>query len=127
MTSETNIVRGFLIHASKLGARLWRQNSGHGWIGDATKFTRAQTITVQPGDVVIRKARPFHAGFEGLADIGGISDTGRYVGIEAKTATGRVSDEQRAFMRMVRSFGGLAGVARSDQDVADILRGEIRD
>lgn len=125
--NETNAVRGFLIHASKLGARLWRQNTGHGWIGEATKFTRTQTITVNSGDVVIRKARPFHAGFEGLADIGGISQTGRYVAVEAKTATGRVSDEQRAFIRMVRSFGGLAGVARSDADVEAILRGEIRD
>lgn len=125
--NETNIVRGFLIHASKLGARLWRQNTGRGWIGDATKFTRAQTITVQPGDVLIRKARPFHAGFEGLADIGGISQTGQYVAVEAKTATGRVTDEQRAFIRMVRSFGGLAGVARSDADVEAILRGELRD
>lgn len=125
--NETNIVRSFLIHASKLGARLWRQNTGHGWIGDATKFTRTQTVTVNPGDVVIRKARPFHAGFEGLADIGGISQTGLYVAIEAKTATGRVTDEQRAFIRMVRSFGGLAGVARNDADVAAILRGEIRD
>lgn len=127
MGAETNIVRNMLLSASQAGARLWRQNSGRGWIGDATKFTRAQTITVQPGDVLIRKARPFHAGFEGLADIGGISQTGRYVAVEAKTATGRVSDEQRAFIRMVRSFGGLAGVARSDDDVAAILRGELRD
>lgn len=125
--NETNIVRGFLIHASKLGARLWRQNTGHGWIGDATKFTRTQMITVQPGDVLIRKARPFHAGFEGLADIGGISQNGRYVAVEAKTETGRVTNEQRAFISMIRSLGGLAGVARNDADVAAILRGELRD
>lgn len=125
--NETNIVRGFLIHASKLGARLWRQNTGHGWIGDARKYDKPCMVQINPGDVVIRKARPFHAGFEGLADIGGISQTGRYVGIEAKTATGRVTPEQRNFIRTIRSFGGLAGVARSDADVAAILRGEIRD
>lgn len=125
--NETNAVRGFLIHASKLGARLWRQNTGTGWIGDARKYDKPCMVQVNAGDVVIRKARPFHAGFEGLADIGGISQTGRYVAVEAKTATGRVTDEQRAFIRMVRSFGGLAGVARTGEDVEAILRGEVRD
>lgn len=128
--NETNLVRQFLLTASRAGSRLWRQNTGQAWIGQSEKFTARRTVTVNPGDVIIRQARPFHAGFAGLSDIGGLTPrdgVAVYTSIEAKTATGRVSEEQRAFISMVRSFGGLAGVARSDQDVEAIIRGEIRD
>lgn len=128
--SETNIVRLGLMAASRIGARMFRQNVGQGWIGQSKKLPN--------GDVIIKQARPFHAGFEGLLDTSGFQPVtitpamvgqmfAQYAEIEYKTDTGRVSDIQRARIRMVRSFGGLAGVARNDADVAAILRGELRD
>lgn len=128
--NETNIVRSGLLAASRLGARMFRQNVGQGWIGQSQKKPN--------GDVVIKQARPFHAGFEGLLDTSGFVSVvvtqdmvgqtiARYSEIEYKTETGRVSDIQRARIKLVRSFGGLAGVARSDDDVRAILAGEIRD
>jgi hypothetical protein len=130
MTSETNIVRLGLIAASKFGARMFRQNVGQGWIGKSAKLPN--------GDVVIKQARPFHAGFEGLLDTGGMMPVvitpdmvgqtfARYVEIEYKAERGRVSDMQRARISMVRATGGLAGVARTDDDVRAILAGEVRD
>lgn len=126
------------IVASQLGARLWRMSVGLAWMGDARKFDRACTVNVDPGDVLIRKARPFKSGVEGMSDGIGFmpvkvtSDmvgqtVAVYLAVEDKTGSGRATKEQSAFIRMVRSFGGLAGVARNDEDVAAILRGEIRD
>lgn len=124
--------------ASQLGARLWRMSVGLAWMGDARKFDRACYVNVEPGDVIIRKARPFKSGVEGMSDGIGFmpvkitadmvgQTVAVYLAVEDKTGSGRATKEQSAFIRMVRSFGGLAGVARSDADVAAILRGEIRD
>lgn len=130
MTSETNVVRSIMLAASRMGARLWRYNAGTGWIGKATRH--------DDGSVTISAARPFHGVFEGHSDTAGfvtVEITPDMIGqkfaralyVEVKTERGRVSDEQRAFIKMVRSFGGLAGIARSDDDVRAICEGEIRD
>lgn len=127
---EGNFVKNIMLAASKAGARLWRQNTGRGWIGESVKKS--------DGSVIIYNARVFHAGFEGLPDTGGLvpvvvtpdmvgKTVGIYLTIEAKTDGGIVSDAQANFIRVVRSLGGRAGVARSDDDVAAIMRGEIRD
>lgn len=124
--------------ASQLGARLWRMSVGLAWMGDARKFDRACSVNVEPGDVLIRKARPFKSGVEGMSDGIGFAPkivtadmVGQtiavYLAVEDKTGSGRATKEQSAFIRMVRSFGGLAGVARNDADVKRILLGEILD
>lgn len=50
--------------------------------------------------------------------IGILSPTGRFVALEVKTATGRVSDDQERFLALVRRMGGYGAVVRS---VADAL------
>lgn len=128
--SETNIVRECLIRASKLNARLWRQQSGMGWIGRSIVIDKLERVDVFPGDVVIRQARPFHAGFEGLADTGGycmVDGLPVITQVEVKTATGTVRPEQRKWISFIRSIGGRAGIARSADDVDRIINGEILD
>lgn len=44
-----------------------------------------------------------------------------FTAIEIKTAKGRLSDAQQAFINMVRNKGGLAGVARSVDDAKEML------
>lgn len=44
-----------------------------------------------------------------------------FVAIEVKDGTGRTTPEQDHFIGFVAGAGGLAGVARSPEDVADIL------
>lgn len=138
MTSPGNQNRLSQLAASKLGARLWRMNVGLGWIGDAKRFTRTDTVTVKPGDVLIRQARPFRSGIEGMSDGCGlvpVEITADMVGkrvavflaIEDKQGSGRRSKEQEQFINAIRALGGRAGVARNDDDVAAIVRGEIRD
>lgn len=138
MTSPANQNRQSQLTASKLGARLWRMNVGMGWIGKARKIEKEETVTVYPGDVVIRQARVFRSGIEGMSDgCGLVSVTvtpdmvGKrlavFLAVEDKQGTGRLTDEQAKFIKAIRALGGRAGVARSDADVAAIIRGEIRD
>ena len=126
------------IAASKLGARLWRMSVGLAWTGDARKFDKTDFVQVNPGDVLIRNARPYKSGVTGMSDGIGFmprvvtldmvgKPIAQYLAVEDKTGTGRPTEEQSAFIRMVRSFGGLAGVARSDDEVRAICEGEIRD
>jgi hypothetical protein len=49
---------------------------------------------------------------------------GRVLAIEVKSATGRASPEQIAFIDKVNSFGGLGFIARSVEDVQAALRDE---
>lgn len=131
--NPNNAVRLILLRFSKLGARLFRMNSGQGWIGRATKFTSETHIVAQAGDVLIRQARPFHAGFEGLSDsVGWIpveitpDMVGRtvavYAAAEIKTGTGRATEPQKQFIAAVRAAGGVAGVCRAEQDADAMVR-----
>jgi hypothetical protein len=141
MTSPANQNRLTQLLATKLGARLWRMSVGFGWIAapqDTITTKRDVTVTLRPGDVLLRQARPFKAGVEGMSDGGGfvpVRVTSDMVGqtvavslwVEDKQGSGRPTREQSAFIQMVRSFGGRAGIARSEADVAAIIAGQIRD
>lgn len=124
MTSETNIVREILIAASRAGHRLFRQNVGMGWTGKSEVIRSTRTVTVHPGDVVIRQARALHAGLtKGSSDCIGWTSDGRFAAIEAKTSTGRLRPDQVAFIDAVNRSGGVAGFARSSEDALRVLGG----
>lgn len=129
MTSETNLVRLILLAASKAGHRLFRQNTGQGWIGESHKLP--------DGSVLIKNARPFHAGFDGLSDTGGwvsIIVTPEMVGqriavaayLEVKTEKGRPTLHQRQFIQAVLQAGGRAGIVRSVDEALAVLDGTQR-
>lgn len=123
--SETAILKRVMLRLSSLGATVFRQNTGLGWVGESRRFTYPETVRVMPGDVLIRHARPLHAGLcVGSSDcIGWKTETigdrrvAVFVAIETKTNDGRVSKEQENFLRCVREAGGIAIVARSAEDV----------
>lgn len=50
---------------------------------------------------------------KGVSDILGIAPGGRFLAIEVKTQSGKLSTDQRAFIRKVQDSGGIAFVARS--------------
>lgn len=115
-------------------ACLFRNNVGTAWTGKTERVSRAGTVTVQPGDVVIRKARPFHAGLcEGSGDLIGwreITITTEMVGkkvavfssVEVKTLTGKPSTAQKHWHNRVLQAGGLSVIARSAEDAKRGLR-----
>lgn len=125
-------MRRLQIAASKIGARLFRQQVGMAWIGAAVKIDRTMLYPVRKGDVVIKSARPFHAGVPGMSDLGGWLPTeitpdmvgmvvALYAQVEVKE-NGRPSKEQIAWIDAVKKAGGIAGIARSEDDLTQILR-----
>lgn len=129
--SEIDLMRHLMKQATRLGARLFRQNTGMGWIGKAIRIERTQTISVGPGDVVIRKARPFHTGFDGWSDLGGWSPlvvTADMIGATIAVYTqaeikenARPTQEQLDWIAAVNRAGGRAGIARNEADLAAII------
>lgn len=122
---ETRIQAKILIEASKLGARLFRNNVAKGWIGKHKKTLN--------GSILIEDPRRLNSGLcVGSSDLIGwtpIEITEDMLGkkiavftaVEVKTATGKVSDDQRRFLRAVEASGGLALVGRSAEDVRQCL------
>lgn len=130
--SEVDLMRRLQIAASSLGARLFRQNVGMSWVGN--KIERGpRTVRLGPGDVVIRNARPFHAGFAGMSDLGGFKPelitpdmVGETVAIYSQVEVkenARPTKEQLAWIKAVNASGGRAGIAKSEADLAAILSG----
>ena len=131
MSDENSLMREIQIAASTLGARLFRQNAGQGWVGKAEKISREKSVTVRPGDVIVRRARPFHAGRKGMSDLGGwvpVLIQPEHVGqemavyLQAEVKAGaRLTEEQAAWIDGVNRAGGIAGVVRSYDDLAALI------
>lgn len=128
--SEANVMRHLQVFASKLGARLFRQQVGMAWTGKIER--RIGMVRMNAGDVLLRAARPFHAGVTGMSDLGGwvpVTVTPEMVGstvavyaqVEVKDAKGRPSREQLAWIKAVNEAGGRAGIARDEQELCAIL------
>lgn len=81
--------------------RLWRANVGVARIGGPRSA----------GGRIVR------FGIPGQADLTGILPGGVRLEIEVKGPTGRQSEDQRNFQRMIERFGGVYVLARSVDDV----------
>ena len=143
MSSEQHIQQSILLACGSGDVRLWRNNVGTGWAGQATRITagnlRAVASQLRPGDVVIRGGRPLHAGLcVGSSDLIGYSalvvrpeHVGQrlavFAAVEVKTERGRPSAEQTRFINHIEQAGGKAGIARSVSDAHRILSGHAAD
>lgn len=133
--TEGGIMRGIMVALSRVpGIRVFRQNVGVGWCGQVQKIARATTVFVNAGDVVVRNARPLHAGLcEGSSDIVGWKSVtitpdmvGRRVALflagEVKNPNGgKLREAQRNFLRVVSEAGGLAAEVRSDAEAMAVF------
>ena len=115
MTLERDTQTSILLALSHGPTRLLRINAGVAWQGTVIEHTQHRLVLARP--YAIRLAAP------GVSDIIGWTEGGRFVAIEVKAPRGRVTDEQKAFLDLVRRSGGLAGVARSLDDARAILEG----
>jgi len=89
---------------------------------------------VPEGSVVLGNARPLHAGLcKGSSDLIGYKSViitqemvgqriAIFAGPEAKSETGRMSEEQAAWCSVVRGDGGIAGPFRSVLEALDLFR-----
>ena len=132
MTEHVTQQRILLAHGSGT-TRLWRNNVGTGWAGQATKITKANAFTIgqtlRPGDVVVRQGRPLHAGLcKGSSDLIGyrqVDGVAQFVALEVKSATGRATAEQTQFLSHITGAGGCAGTVRSVDDARALLSADI--
>lgn len=111
--TETDLLRAIQLAASPLSMRLFRNNCGS--LQDATgrwvKYGVANpggsdligwtTVTITP-EMVGQQIAVFSA-------------------IEVKTLKGKASSQQLQFIRAVQDSGGIAGVARSIQNLNEII------
>lgn len=123
--SEYNITRDIMKATSRSGSRVFRNNTGMGWVG---KVRRIDSKTV-----IIKNAQPLHAGLtNGSSDLIGWtpvkitpdhvgSTVGLFTAIEVKAKSGKASKDQLKFIKAVRAAGGIAGLARSDKQALELI------
>lgn len=122
---------------SRHGARLFPMTVGKFWgpFHKGIKFDRVQTVTVKPGDVLIRQGHMVSVGFTGLSDTLGGSpmiitseDVGKTVmiltAVEVKAGKDQLRNGQPEFLAAIKKMGGRAGVARTPEDAVRICRGD---
>lgn len=129
---ESSLLKKFLIEYSSQGHRLFRFQSGLFWGGKATRITEKTTVTLNPGDVYIRRARPIKSGQMGISDLIGFTRVtitpdmvGRTMAIftscEVKTGKLRATKQQANYIRMVNQNGGIAVIARKLEDIFEAI------
>lgn len=127
--SEINLMREIQVALTEVGARVFRNNVALAWASNMIhRCTKRETVTLNPGDIVLRNARPIHAGLiEGASDYIGWSNTGLFVACEVKRPGGRITPKQVTFLGNVREAGGIAILADSPdgakQDYEDQAHG----
>lgn len=138
--NENVLGKKLCLIASNLGARIFRVNTGMGWVGETINFSKKTTLLkldMYPGDIIIRKARPLHAGLcEGGSDFIGWSSkiiTQNMVGkkvalftaLEIKTLEGKTNknrlEKQQAFIDAVNNAGGIASIIKDEESAFELL------
>jgi ribosomal protein L27 len=126
---EHVVQQKILLACGSGNTRLWRNNVGTGWAGQATKIQRRGMVAVEPGDVIVRQGRPLHAGLcVGSSDLIGyrqVDGVAQFVALEVKSATGRPTAQQVQFLDHITSAGGCAGIVRSVEDAQSLLGADI--
>lgn len=136
MTPGTRLTNEIREAASNLGARLFPMTVGKFWgpYHKGVRYERKQTVTVNPGDVLIRGGYMVSVGFTGLSDtLGGspmtitAEDIGKTVmiltAVEVKAGKDRPRPGQPEFLEAVKKMGGRAGMARTPEDAIRICSG----
>lgn len=132
--SENARLNRILLACSRGSARLFRNVVGLGWVGKSWRCPKdGTTVTLQEGDVVVRKARPLHAGLlKGSGDLIGYvsvvitpSMVGQTVAVfaslEDKGEGDRSREDQVNWRNQVRLAGGIAAEVRSVEDAQRAL------
>lgn len=136
MTPGTRLTNEVRAAVSKLGARLFPMTVGrfYGPYHRGRSIARVETVTLNPGDILIRGGHVVNVGTTGMADLVGwtpVVVTPEMVGqtvaiysaVEIKAGADRLREGQPEFLAAVKKMGGRAGVARTPEDAVRIVRG----
>lgn len=123
------MMRQVQVALASVGARVFRNNVGQGWVG--------MTQPLQGGAIMITDPRPLHAGLcDGSSDLIGWrtvvvtpsmvgSKIAVFAAVEVKQGTGRCSAEQLGFLAAVKAAGGIAFVATGADQAQETLRQSV--
>ena len=119
--TESALLRRLLLASSKLGARLFRNQIGRYRLARPTcmecqRFGRivSSGMAIGSPDLVgwlPVTITPEHVG----------TTLAVFVGVEAKTAEGKTSPQQRAFVAALERAGAVSGVVRSVEELEKLL------
>jgi VRR-NUC domain len=130
MASEQDLIKKVQYFFTERGDRIFRQNTGFGWVG--AKFFKPPmetSVRLSPQDVVIKNARPLHAGLcKGSSDMIGwtrkiitpdmVGQTvAIFTAIECKTIGHKATEDQIRFIEAVNKAGGIGKIAYSTDDL----------
>ncbi len=102
-----------------------------------TDLSRAirEAVNLQPDAYVIRvqsgmlqalyrgRARWIHLAPKGTSDYLGIGPGGQFLALEVKAKRGKLTTDQRLFLRRIRDLGGVAAEVRSAAEAVAVVRG----
>lgn len=117
--AETNISNQIRAAASKMGQRLFRNSRGMFWTMDKQRKTRAGLEAPGASDLIGWTQIEITPEMVGKT-------IAVFTAVEVKTARGSVSDDQQHFIDVVQRAGGIAGVARSEEDAGQIREDSAR-
>lgn len=132
-TKHTNLLKRAALRAEAIrGAfvRIYRNESGHGVVGNIKAIHEAETIKLYPGDFVVRGGRRTSFGIAtGGGDLIGLASivvtqemvgqrVALFVSGEGKVDGDRMSDEQREWHQTVLDAGGVSVEIRDPEDAA---------
>lgn len=110
--AETGLQKRIMLALSSMGRRVWRNN-----VGTARgKDNRLIRFGLAPGSSDLIGFVPVEIRQEHLGQTIAV-----FLAVEVKTARGRPTPEQIAFLECVRRGGGIAGVARSVEDAQALI------
>lgn len=110
--NETELVRLIINTLNSAGHFVWRNNTGLMHMSYTDKKGKS-------------KFRRFMAGIKGSSDILGIASDGKFIAIEAKYGYNKPTESQKAFLKEIDSRGGYAVVAKSVEDLPEMLKHPI--
>ncbi|WP_010261112.1 VRR-NUC domain-containing protein [Treponema primitia] len=99
-TPESKVLRACLKFLEDMGFYVWRNGVG--------------AVQIRPGQF-------YRFGKPGSSDILGVLPGGKILAVECKADKGRLSDNQKEFLKAVESLGGVVVVAKGTKDVEKIL------
>ena len=120
MSSERHIQAAIRVALGGRDVVLWRNETGT-TVPVTLDELKACKKNPELLDKLIARGLLSYGLCKGSSDLIGIRKDGRFVGIEVKTAKGRLRPEQERFLGLVDAYHGLSGVARSVDEAKGII------
>ena len=120
-TTERDVQRAIRVALGGRDVVLWRNETG---ATVPVRLSELQACRRDPEllEKLIARGVLRYGLCEGSSDLIGMRRSdGKFVAIEVKAPTGRRRPEQKLFVELVQSFGGLAGFASSVEEAREII------